>query len=620
MSGIVGILNRNGAPAEKHLISRMTTFLSFRGPDAQNCWTNRNIAFGHTLLRTTDEAATEQQPLTLDRKTWLTADVRLDGRHELIATLEDKLGAPLRTLADSHRAPNDAELILHAYTAWKEDCVKYLLGDFAFAIWDATEQRLFCARDHLGMRQFYYSVSDDCFVFSNTLNCLRLHPCVSNKLNELAIGDFLVFGLNQDKETTSFADIKRLPQAHALSVGPEGVRVREYWTPSVSQLRYKKKRDYVERFQELFAASVADRLRTKRIGMSLSGGLDSSAVAAVAMRQHGSHELSGYCVVYDSIFADEERKYAALVADSLNIPLQLLEGNDINRQDDGARLGVAPEPFNVEPFYAVSGELLRRLAATARVALTGWDGDTFLNETPKHSFAHSLKKGDVARLLLDVSRYVYTQRSPPPIGIRTQWKRWRRPNSNSSLYPAWLNEDFTKRLGLVERWREINAAGPLTHPLRPRAFGTVYSPSWDLLFAGYDAGTTRLPLEVRHPLIDVRMVNYLLALPVIPWLLGKTILRKAMAGMLPEEVLSRPKSPLASDPGLHLRHTKKFQRIDEFQPVATLLSYIDRNAIPKVSEATDGNQLWLNVRPFSLNQWLINSHVHSHAMEHTNGI
>ena len=620
MSGIVGILNRNGAPVEKHLISRMTAFMSFRGPDAQDCRTSGNVAFGHALLRTTDEAATEQQPLTFDQKTWLTADARLDARRELISRLEDKLGAPLRTLADSERAPNDAELILHAYDAWKEDCVQHLLGDFAFAIWDATQQRLFCARDHLGMRQFYYSLSDDCFVFSNTLNCVRLHPRVSNNLNELALGDFLVFGLNQDKETTTFADVKRLPQAYAISVGRKDVRVREYWRPSVSQVRYKQERDYVERFQELFAASVADRLRTRSVGISLSGGLDSSAVAAVAKQQDPPLKLNGYCVVYDLIFADEERKYAAVVADSLNIELQLLEGNEINQRDDGESLGAAPEPFNVEPFYAVSGELLRRLASSARVALTGWDGDTFLNETPKHSFADALKKGNVARLLLDVSRYVYSQRSPPPIGIRTQWRRWRHPNSNSSPYPAWLNEDFSKRLGLIERWREVNAAGPLTHPLRPRAFGTVYSPSWDLLFAGYDAGTTRLQLEVRHPLIDLRMVNYLLALPVIPWLLEKTILRKAMAGILPEAVLSRPKSPLASDPGLHLRHSKKFQRIDEFRPVATLLSFIDRNAIPKVNEIVDSNQLWLNVRPFTLNQWLINSHVHSQAMEHTNGI
>lgn len=593
--------------------------MSFRGPDAQHFHINGNVAFGHAMFSTTVEAATEQQPLTLNQKLWLTADVRLDARRELIARLEDVLGAPLRTLDDALRAPNDAELILHAYEAWAEDCVKYLVGDFAFAIWDATQQRLFCARDQLGIRQLYYSVNADCFVFSNTLTCLRLHPRVSSNLNELAIGDFLLFGQNEEKDTTTFADIKRLPRAHALSVSADGVQLREYWTPSVSTTRYRNGRDYIARFQELLNASVADRLRTERVGISLSGGLDSSAIAAVATqsRDSTSLELNGYCVVYDAIFADEERKYAAIVADALNIPLQLLEGNKINEQDDGRNVGVAPEPFDVEPFYAVSKELLRRLSSSARVALTGWDGDTFLNETPKPSFLMSLKKGNVARLLLDMIGYVHHQRSPPPIGIRTQWRRWRNSNWNRRPFPVWLNEDFSKRLNLVERWRQVHAEDPAAaHPLRPRAFHTLYSPSWDLLFANYDAGTTLLPLEVRHPLIDVRMVDYLLSLPVVPWMLEKAILRKAMAGTLPNAVLSRPKSPLASDPGLHLSHTRKFQSIDEFQPVAALLSYVDRTTIPRVAREVDSNLLSINVRPFSLNQWLI----HSQSMEQTNGL
>jgi asparagine synthase (glutamine-hydrolysing) len=594
MSGIVGILNRDGAPVERDLIARMTSFLSFRGPDAHDFWIDGNIAFGHAMFRSTCEAGTEHQPLTLDGRVWLAADVRLDGRRELI----NKLRIPLSS-------PNDAELILRAYEAWQDDCVKHLIGDFAFAIWDATLERLFCARDQLGVRQFYYSINDDCFVFSNTLNCIRLHPHVSNKLNERAIGDFLLFGLNQEKEKTVFADIQRLPKAHTLVISREGVRLHEYWTPSTSIVQYKKEADYIARFRELLNTSVADRLRTQRVGISLSGGLDSSAVAAVAINSKPL-ELGAYCVVYDSVFPDEERKYAALVANALNIPIEFLDAGEINQQDDEKTM--APEPFDVDPIYVVSNELLRRLSTRARVALTGWDGDTFLNETPKHSFARSLKSGNMGRLLFDLMQYAYFQRSPPPIGIRTQWRRWRNPHWNRSPFPVWLNEDFSKRLDLVERWRQVNAERPLAHPVRPHAFRILDSPSWDFLFSRYDAGSTLLPLEVRHPLIDVRMVDYLLALPVIPWLLDKAIMRKAMMGVLPDAILRRPKSPLAGDPGLHLRHTKKFQNIDGFQPVAALSSFVDRKSIPKVTEEVDSNLLWINVRPFSLNEWLANSH------------
>jgi len=595
MSGIVGIVNFDGAPIDRDLLTRMTESMTFRGPDAQQILSAGSAGFGHTMLRSTREAETEKQPLTLDGKIWLTADARLDGRAELIAELGKRFETP----------PSDAELILHAYEEWKEDCVKHLLGDFAFAIWDSNVDRLFCARDHLGVRQFYYHCANNRFVFSNTLNCLRRHSHVSNKLNEVAVGDFLVFGLNQDPATTIYADIQRLPKAHTLVVSRDSIRTNKYWQPTATPVRYKAAHDYIVRFKELLTQAIEDRLHTPNISVMMSGGLDSSGIAAISRK---AVAVNAYCVVYDSAFADDERHYASLVADSLQIPLEFLQGNEINQHNNGNDIGGAPEPFDVDPIYAVSAELVRRCASTARVALTGWDGDTFLDETPRHSFARSLRNGNVARLLFDMTRFVYFQHHPPPIGIRTQWRRWRSPNSSRPPYPVWLNHDFSKRLNLPERWLRLSEDGPSAHPLRPRAFRLINSPHWDALFSRYDAGTTLLPLEVRHPLIDVRLVDYLLGVPVIPWLLDKTILRKAMIDVLPEAVRTRPKSPLAGDPGMLLRHTRKFQEIDEFKPVSTICSYIDRKSIPRVTEAPDSNQLCMNVRPFCLNQWLTYSH------------
>ena len=595
MSGIVGIVNFDRAPIDRDLLTRMTESMIFRGPDAQKIMSDGHAGFGHTLLRTTWEAANEQQPLTLDGKVWLTADVRLDGRNDLIIKLEKQFENP----------PADAELILLAYERWGEDCVKHLIGDFVFAIWDSKLDRLFCARDHLGVRQFYYNHSNNRCVFSNTLNCLRQHPHVSSKLNEVAVGDFLIFGRNQDLTTTIFTDIQRLPKAHSLLVTRDGVQVKEYWRPAINPIRYKAADDYIGRFNELLTQAVEDRLRTESAAILMSGGLDSAAIAAIAQK---TINLSAYCVVYDSVFHDDERHYASLVAESLKVPLEFLPGNEINQHDNGNVIGSAPEPFYVDPIYAVSAETLRRCASTARVALTGWDGDTFLNETPRHSFARSLKSGNIPRLLLDLTRFVYFQHSPPPIGIRTKWRRWRNPNWNRAPYPVWLNDDFSKRLNLSERWLRLSEDGPLPHPLRPNAFRTVLSPHWDTLFSRYDAGATSLPLEVRHPLIDVRLVDYLLGVPVIPWLLDKTILRRAMVGILPEAVRTRPKSPLAGDPGLLLRHSRKFQQIDEFKPVSAICSYVDRKSIPPVSEEVNSIQLSINIRPFCLNQWLLNSH------------
>lgn len=615
MSGIVGIINLDRAPVDRALLQSMTDFMSFRGPDAQEIWIDGHVGFGHTMLRTTFEAETENQPLTLDGKIWLTADARIDGRAELIGELERKLRRRLQLPSRSNddgtdfRAPNDAELILYAYEAWGEDCVKHILGDFVFALWDDLERRLFCARDHLGVRQFYYAQTARSFVFSNTLSCLRVHPDVSSELNEVAIGDFLLFGLNQDRTSTTFADIQRLPQGHSLSWSSKGLAIQEYWAPQVNSVPYKSADDRVGRFKELLVSAVNDRLRTNSAGVSFSGGMDSSTVAALAvnsLRQSGDpFKLKAFCVVYDDSFADQERQYATIAAEALNIPVEFLQGTEFNRENNRRTERLAPEPFNVDPIYVVSDELLSRISSFSRVALTGWDGDTFMSETPRYHFAHLFRGARLGKLAIELMRYLYFQRQPPPIGLRSHWRQWKQPEAHEPPFPTWLNEEFSARLGLRERWERVHNKSQRPHPTRPRAFGLISSPDWRSLFARFDAGATLRPLEVRHPLIDVRVIEYLLAIPIIPWLLDKAILRSATSGLLPDEVRLRPKTPLAGDPGVQLKDSKKLREIDAFVPWNGVLSYIRREAIPKVAQETDSNKLWLNVRPHSLNQWLM---------------
>ena len=165
------------------------------------------------MLRTTRESRHEQQPCSLDGRVWIVADARVDGQSELCQKLRS-------AGHDCRQSTNDAELILLAYRAWGDDCVRHLLGDFAFAIWDGPRQRLFCARDHFGVKPFYYARAGNCVVFSNTLSCVREHPAVSDEPNDLTIADFLLFGINQDETTTAYAGIRRL----AAGASPELVR------------------------------------------------------------------------------------------------------------------------------------------------------------------------------------------------------------------------------------------------------------------------------------------------------------------------------------------------------------------------------------------------------------
>ena len=606
MSGICGIVNLDGAPVERQLLQEMTAHMAFRGPDAQQVWAEGPAGFGHAMLHTTFESEREQQPFSLDGKAWITADARIDGRGELKQQLTAKGRKGLA-------AATDVELVLHAYHAWGEDCVQHLLGDFAFAIWDGAKRRLFCARDHFGVKPFFYARIGACLVFSNTLNCVRRHPAVSDTLNDLAIADFLLFEMYQDPEATAFADIQRLPPGQRLTGSANGLKSSSYWTlPTNLGVRYRAAGDYVEHFSELLGIAVADRLRTNRVGVEMSGGLDSPAVAATALallrRQCASFELHAATVVYDRLIPDEERYSSGLVADGLGIPIHYTAGDEYKLfercdQPDMQR----PEPLNGAcSNLALGVDFLGGAAARSRVYLTGWDGEALLSESPRPYFRSLLKQRRFGRLLAGVVGYALAERRLVPRGLRERLRPRRAlAGEDQPHYPAWLNPEFETRFDLRARWEQVNAAPEAGHPLRPRAYRSLsLLRQMSGFFDYYDAGSTRLPLEFRHPMLDLRLLEYCLALPPYPWCMNKQILRDSMQGMLPETVRLRPKTPLAG-----LVYRERLQQedakwLDQFIAVPEMTKYVDRARIPTVHRSTDAYGPWIDLRPLSLNFWL----------------
>src|ERR1700678_141623 len=372
MSGIVGMYERGGAPVDRALLQALTHSISYCGPDARDTWTSGAIAFGHTMLRTTRESLTEQQPANLDGQFWITGDARIDCREELIEQMtQTRDAASPSTL----RTTNDSELILRAYAVWGEHCVEHLRGDFAFAIWDAGKKLLFCARDHFGVKPFYYAEPGELFLFSNVLDCLRQHPDISEDLHDAAIGDFLLFGLNCDEATTTFRDIRRLPPAHCMTVSAEGLRIRRYWSaPTSGRIRYKQPEDFAEHFQILLQAAIADRLRTDRVGILLSGGMDSATVATTARDLSGSaggaQDLRAYTVVYKSLIPDQAGEYASASAEFAKIPIQFMPMDALQpfeRWNDPELHW--PEPVD-DPFFAGLFDQFGTIAADCRVALS----------------------------------------------------------------------------------------------------------------------------------------------------------------------------------------------------------------------------------------------------------
>jgi asparagine synthase (glutamine-hydrolysing) len=605
VSGFVGIVHLDGAPADQRLLQDLTNFLSFRGPDAQEIWCHGPVGLGHTLLQIPEGAPLEKQPAQLDDRLWIVADARIDARAELI----DKLKEKSNNAAALSLATPDAELILHAYDNWGEGCVEHLLGDFSFAIWDATRRRLFCARDQFGVKLFYYSLIGSSIVFSNTLNCLRQHPAVSDCLNDLAIADFLLFDSNQNPATTSFADIQRLPPAHRLTAQQGKVSAQLYWELSVTTpIHYSRDEEYVERFRELLDTAVADRLRTKTVGVLMSGGLDSSTIAASAKRvftgSGGASCVQAYTQVFDNLIPDDERHYATLVADALKIPIQFLTTDEHGIFNGADRLGIQfPEPVH-SPFALASLDQLRQVAAESRVVLTGDGGDPAFSSRISVHFRQLIQQRRFGRALGDAARYLTAEGRLSRLYLRTRWRLLFAPESQSQEYPGWLDQGLEKRLGLRDRWEMLSQMGFSRGGVRPEAQGALASSMWQSLFEGYDAGVTRIPVEARHPFFDLRLLNFLLALPRLPWCSDKELMREAGRGVLPDAVRLRRKSPLRADPMIAALERPEASWMDRFEPSPELTRYVVRDRISAVHGETRSWDAWINLRPFSLNFWL----------------
>ncbi len=606
MSGIVGILDRSGAPVDRTLLQDLTQFLSYRAPDALEVWCDGGIGFGHAMLRTARESGMERQPTSVDAKNWIVADCRLDCRRELLLKLAEN-GVRLQGITP------DCELILWAYNVWGVECVRYLAGDFSFAIWDAPRQILYCVRDHFGIKPFYYATLGDLLVFSNTLNCVRRHPAVSAELNDAAVADFLLFGLNCDNGSTTFRDVRRLPPAHSLTVSRDGTEIARYWrAPVDGRIRYRRPADYVEHFRELFAAAVSDRMRTNRIGVLLSGGLDSASVAATVNKvRSGSPEpvrFTAYTITYGGLIPDRDGELASRLAKLLGIPIRNVNMGSLRafeRWEDPSLMW--PEPVD-DPLFMGLYEQFRPIAAGCRSVFSGEGSDNLMRFEMGPHAKDMLRRGEWMSFSAQLPRYLFLRGRR--LRFRRLLKRVFKEAPGGSYFPRWIDAVCARRMNLEDRWQKVETSWKdfrhSDHPLLPRGYLSLALPHWSRLFELTDPGVTRCQVEVMYPFLDLRIVNYLLAVPPFPWFFEKRLLRVAMRDRLPKETLSRPKIAMSDDPLLSvLKLRSNGIRWENSVPWSEETShFVDRSFLTLPNGDEDSERARTDLRPYCLNFWL----------------
>jgi asparagine synthase (glutamine-hydrolysing) len=339
----------------------------------------------------------------------------------------------------------------------------------------------------------------------------------------------------------------------------------------------------------------------------MSGGLDSSIVASVATRHlkesGASFEVRAHTVVYDTLFKDEERHYAGLVARYLGIPIEFLAADNypMFHGDEGAPVRyLEPLQGHVQPLLI--HHFNRQVAAGSRVALTGLDGDAALTgHWPSH-FAELWGNREFVRLSADAFRYARAKQNL--LGAFIRRLRWPQRRSTAlPIYPSWLNPAMKQRLHIRDRFASLPSPLSGVKGARQGAYSAMSHPNWLATLESLDAGATRVPLERRHPLLDLRVVQFLLSLPAVPWCVDKHILRASAYDLLPRPVLRRPKTALGGDPvRLLLRQCSSPLRNFPFHPVVG--RYIDESRSAEIIDETGSETYWFALRVVILSQWL----------------
>jgi asparagine synthase (glutamine-hydrolysing) len=540
MSGICGVVDFAAPRIDPENLRSMAELSSYRAPGGTGYLFLKEAGLAYQALRAPSAGAALDQPLLEPRhQVCLVMDGRLDNRSDLI----DRLG-PAEGLAVS-----DAVLLLAAYLEWGVECAGHLLGDFAFAVWDAPRKRLFCAVDALGIKPLHYARVGSLLCFASDAMQVLLHPAVPGDHDEGEIAAYLECQA-EDPERSFFTAIHKLGPARQLIVENGNLQIDRYWSPDPAEIRYRRDEDYEDRFRELFQRSVADRLRgcEELAGISMSGGLDSTSVAACSRRE--TARVRAYTYVFHRLAECDERSYSQAMTEELGLEVEPVAVEALWEMESQGELPVSADtPFT--GWRSCTAEIFRRMAAAgSRVLLTGHGGDDLMRGSSL-VYTERLRRGDLGAVR-DVVRHARSQHSSV---VRSLYRHFGRPHVSAGaervlrrvlglgqeeLSQPWIEPDFAQR---ARRAGLRQPAGPGESPSRRAIHAKMVGTPWYWRLANWqDRNSASFGIEVRHPFLDRRLVEYVLALPGEQlFRLGssKSLLRRAMRGILPERIRQR---------------------------------------------------------------------------------
>jgi asparagine synthase (glutamine-hydrolysing) len=556
MCGICGQLNADpDKPADEDLIRQMCVVIAHRGPDDEGVWAEGPIGLGQSRLAIIDLLPTGHQPMSNEDATiWITYNGEIYNHLDLRADLE--------RLGHRYRGTSDTETILHLYEEHGPDCVKFLRGMFAFALWDGRRRRLLLARDRFGQKPLLYAETADGLTFASEIKAILQDPAVSRGVDEVALHHYLTYGY-VPTASTAFCQIRKLPPASILLWENGRISIERYWSLCYTP---KLKANEAEAAEQLLAhLREATRMRLMSevpLGAFLSGGIDSSAVVAL-MAEATSEPVKTFSIGFDDQ-SFNELHYARQVAEKY-----ATDHHEFIVTPDA--LAVLPElvwaygePYadsSALPTYYVS-KLTRQYVT---VALNGDGGDeafagydrylasrlalryarlpTWVREGLVAPVAYRLPESTRRKdLLRRLKRFVLAM-SATPERRYAHWMVMFDNKTKNILYTP----DFRARVDGVDSVTLLErafAAADSSDLLDRTLFADVVTYLPDDLLVKVDIATMVHSLEGRSPFLDHHLAEFAAQLPSNYKLRGRTskyILKQALLDHLPRSILQRDK-------------------------------------------------------------------------------
>jgi len=562
MCGIAGLFHlRDKREFDRALVQRMNDVQFHRGPDEGGFHFEPGVALAHRRLSIID-LSTGQQPLfNEDGSVAVVFNGEIYNYQELVPELE-ALGHVFHTRSDT-------EVIVHAWEAWGEDCVRRFRGMFAFALWDRKQDTLFLGRDRLGVKPLYYALlPDGTFVFGSELKVLMQHPGLAREIDPLAVEDYFAYGYIPEPRTI-YTGARKLGAAETLRLvrGQPLPSPRSYWDVRYTLDNKLSLADATEELVERLRASVKLRMISEvPLGAFLSGGVDSSAVVAT-MAGLSDAPVNTCSIAFDDP-AFNESEYARMVAEryGTNHYVETVKSDDFDLLDKLAAL--YDEPYadsSAMPTWRVCQLARKRVT----VALSGDGGDESFAGYRRYRL-HAMEERLRAALPHGVRRPVFgllgrlypkADWAPRVFRAKTTFQALARDSVQAYFHAvAIMNDDMRRRLftpsfrnslggyRAIEVFQQHAARAGTDDPVALVQYIDTKTYLVDDINTKVDRASMAHSLETREPLMDHELVEWLATLPTglkIKGNEGKFLFKKALEPMLPNDVLYRRKMGFA---------------------------------------------------------------------------